>query len=236
MKKLKLSLFLLGALLIMTACAEAAEIQTASTITVQGASTLEVTPDQAVITLGITNSATTVNEAQTTNAQTASQIEQRLLLAGIHKENLRTAQYSVSPLYTNDHDNKPAAISGYQVNNMLEVTVDDISTIGAIIDAATSAGANQILNIHFTKKDELLLKQTVLKKAVQEATAKAEAIAQAVNKQIVRIVAINENGLSLQSPSRNTYYDMSLKAAAGTPIQPGSLQMHGTVTIVWEIQ
>jgi uncharacterized protein YggE len=29
---------------------------------------------------------------------------------------------------------------------------------------------------------------------------------------------------------------MSLKAAGATPIQPGSIQVHGTVTIVFEIQ
>lgn len=237
MKFVKLSFFLLGALMLMTPVAKAQENQVVSTITVQGASTLEVVPDQAAVSIGVTNSAPTVNEAQEANAKAAALIEQKLLQSGIHKDKLRTAQYSISPLYTNDQDNaKTPVISGYQASNIVEVTVEDISSVGTIIDAAASAGANQISGIHFTKKDELELKQTVLKNAVTEAAAKAEAIAKAVNKQITRIVTITENGVSVQSPGHSTLYDMSLKRAAVTPIQPGKIEIQGSVTIIFEIQ
>ncbi|MCE5286798.1 MAG: SIMPL domain-containing protein [Pelosinus sp.] len=237
MNLLKSSLLLLSVLFIMTVSAEAAETKDLSTITVQGASTLEVTPDQAVISIGITNSAPSVSAVQTANAKVASLVQEKLLDAGITKEKIRTTQYSISPIYTNATDNtKPPTITGYQADNTISVTIDDITAIGTIIDTAAGAGANQISGIQFEKKDELKLKQTVLQNSVQEASAKAEALAKALNKQIVRVISVNENGVSVQSPSHNTRYEMSLKAVGATPIQPGCIQVHGTVTIVFEIQ
>lgn len=237
MKSHKLILFLFSALLLTTISAKAAEVQPISTITVQGASTLEVIPDQARISIGVTSSASTVNDAQAANTEAASRVLQKLFAQGIAKEKIRTAQYSISPIYTNDSENtsKPPAITSYQVNNTIEVTLDDIASIGTVIDAAAIAGANQISGIYFQKKDEQNLKQIVLKGAVQDATAKAEAIASALNKQIVRVITVSENGISVQTPNRNSRYEMSLKAAA-TPIQPGSIEAHGMVSIVFEIE
>lgn len=215
--------------------------QTASTITVQGSSEFDIIPDQAEISISVVNTAPTANEAQNDNAKVASNVQHKLLSLGISKDNIRTAQYNVYPIYDNETDKtvKKQTISGYHIANTITATLDDITTVGNVIDAALSAGADQISNIHFRKKDELPMKQAVLQGAVKEATAKAEAIASALNKHITGVLSVNESGVSVERTQLSDQsYGLRSKLAlsANTPISPGTIQIHGSVNIVFEIQ
>jgi hypothetical protein len=232
----KIMILLLGLMLIGTLVVQAQEpAVTVSTITVQGNSQMTVIPDQAVVTISVINTAPTANEAQATNAKSAIAVQQQLLAMGIAKDNLRTTQYGIYPLYSeNDKAGKAPSIIGYQVTNTLMATLDDVTTIGNVIDTALASGANQISGVHFQKKEELQLKQAALQGAVQEATAKAEAIAVALNKTLGKVIAVNESGVSVQAPEMQRYL---LKSdAVGTSLLPGSIQVNGSVTIIFEIR
>ena len=208
-----------------------------STVTVQGSSQFDVAPDQAVLTVGVMTAGETTAEARQENAVIATTIQQKIGELGISNDKIQTSQYVVTPVYSSNNDRtsaKPPAIIGYRITNTVKISIDDIAMLGNVIDTALAAGANQISGIHFYKKNELQLKQAVLQGAVREATAKAEAIAAALGKRLGQPVTVNEGGVYVQAPE---FQRMSLKAdiAAATPITPGTIQLSGSVNIVFEL-
>ncbi|KYZ77000.1 hypothetical protein AXX12_02325 [Anaerosporomusa subterranea] len=204
------------------------------TVAVQGSSQVEAIPDQAQINLGVVTTGKTAEEAQLENSVLANAVQAKLFAMGLAESKLQTTQYAVYPIHNEAKDQKAPQIIGYRVSHTLTVTADDLSKIGALIDNALAAGANQILGISFKKRDDTQLKTQALQEAVKEATAKAEAIVAASGKKLGRIVSMQENGVSIHLPEFTQRY--MLKAdGASTPIMPGSIRVNGTVSIVFEI-
>lgn len=52
---------------------------------------------------------------------------------GVAAKDIQTSQLSINPTYTKEK------ITGYQVTNVVTVTLHDVKNAGAIIDAAKSA-------------------------------------------------------------------------------------------------
>lgn len=207
------------------------------TIAVQGRGASSGAPDQATIEIGITTPAKTAREAQRENARVAKSVQDHLLALGIKQDKLHTARYIFHPVYSNEK-NKENEITGYQVNNTVVVTVDDLSLLGAVIDSSIHNGANTIDSIHFTKKNNQSVKQEALQAAAKDAKEKARVIAEALNQRVVGIVRVNENGISLESRSMGNYVMDSSAAgvAQKTPLQAGTVNVTANVEIIFEIQ
>jgi uncharacterized protein YggE len=234
-------IILVCVMLVMTAaCVQAKELAPNGTITVQGKYQLEVAADQAKITLSTITDAPIASDAQSENAKLAERLQQKLLSLNIDKDHYKTVNYAVYPVYSND-DNKGKThldISSYRVVNTISVTLDDINSIGKVVDAAVSSGANQISQIRFSKKDQDQLQLFALQGAVKNATDKAEAIAGALGKHLGRVCTVSENGVSVQMPNDYAPTFLSLKAGMlnTTPINAGTIKIEGMVTIVYELQ
>lgn len=235
MKMKKVFLFLVFAMFFAVPFAWAQGAQEPATISVQGTSQLEVVPDVAYIQLAVVTEAATVSAAQQENASLANQVYERLTAAGIERDYIKTSQYSVIPLYTQDDgkSNTPPVIRGYQIINGFIVTVNS-ARAGEIIDMALQAGVNQVQTVRFGKLDESESKNVVLQMAVRDALAKAESIAAALGKQISRVRTVTESGVYVQFPEL-ARYNKSVDSAA-TPISPGYVHLNANVQLVVEMQ
>lgn len=209
----------------------------AGTITVQGNSQIEVLTDQASIGIGVVTTGKTAEDAQTENSRLADAVQQKLLDMGIARDKLHTVQYAVSPIHTEPgKENKVPMIAGYRVCHTVTVIVNDMNQIGAIIDAAFSAGANQIMGLNFSRSDDAQLKRQVLQAALRDARGKAEALAAAIGKRLGKVVSIQEGGVSVQVPEYQHRYLLKADGLPATPILPGSIQVSASVGIVFEIE
>ncbi|MDF2569847.1 MAG: 26 kDa periplasmic immunogenic protein [Sporomusa sp.] len=230
------------ALLIMTAALPAAlaadKNPNVTEVQVSGIHQEEITPDIAYINLGTVTEAENIATAQAKNAEVSEKVRRQVEGLGIKSEYIKTAHYTVTPLYNNDDSGRRTpSIKGYQITNSIIVTAS-AEKVGEVIDTALNAGANQINNIRFSKRDEADVKNAALAQAVRDAMTKAEAVAVALNKRVVRVKTVNENGINLQSPevAGRLYAKSMADAMPSTPISAGLVMLTANVQVVVELE
>lgn len=223
--------------------AHANEAPAARTIAVSGTGTLEAKPDLASVSIGITTSRPSADEARQENAHTASRIQTALRALGIAAADIQTSRYTFYPVYNTDVSNSTAPkskkIVAYTATNIVDVTVKDLEKIGPVIDQSLAAGANTIHSIQFNLQNSQSAKETALKKAVNDARSKAETIAKALNKKIINILTVKDDGAYVETQQ---YARQALMKTAGDtdfasiPIESGNIQVNASVTIVFEME
>jgi uncharacterized protein YggE len=207
-----------------------------ATIRVTGEATITAKPDQAEISLGVVTQAPTGQAATAQNAQ-----KQDAVLAELRKvlgagAEIKTISYSLSPNYRYPKEGGQPTISGYTASNVVEVKTSDLAQVGKVIDVATQSGANSVGALRFTLKDEEAALSQALRTAAIKARAKADALASALKVRIVRVLQVDEGG----QPIRPIFAEAATlrataQAAPPTPVEPGTIEVRATVTLVVEI-
>jgi uncharacterized protein len=179
--------------------------------------------------------------AQQENARKSEAVKTAIeAIAKSAKPEIKTSDYNLSP--EQDYSGKLPKIAGYEVRNAVTVSIKDLNQVGAVIDAATKAGANSVEGISFVLGETSSSQSDALSLATQQAMTKAEAIAKSLNGRIVRIVETNEGGLPVQPPLSSFYNSnatMSANTSARsytTPVQAGSLNVRSLVVLVVEVE
>lgn len=205
-------------------------------IVVQGTGEVMVRPDIARLMLGVQTQAKEASQAARENADRTDALIKAIRGAGVAERDIRTSNYSINPNYDYrpQEQGRPPIITGYIVNNNVNVTVRKIADVGKVIDAATNAGANMAGGIFFDIDDPAPARREALKKAVADAADKAKAIADAAGLGSISIVSVVEGSANFPRPMlemADTRMAMAGRAAASTPVQPGEQAVTATVTV-----
>ena len=209
-----------------------------SVLTVQGSAEVRVVPDLAVVRLGVVEQAPTAGDAQDGVNGVANRIITALQTSGIEDSAVQTSGLTLSPVYSRQRPDAGQAptIMAYRAANTITVRVEALERIGAVIDAALRAGANQLEGVSFELQDDLASRQAALRNAVGEAREKAQAIADALGVALVSILSVNEGGPTMERPMMEMSRAMSLQQEVPTPISPGELSVGASVTIQYRIE
>ncbi|MCE5184123.1 MAG: SIMPL domain-containing protein, partial [Synergistaceae bacterium] len=156
-----------------------AEERDRNTITVQGSSSITVSPTIAYVSIGVTTFNKNAASAQSENAVKMDRVYKTLASLGIKKNKIKTVNYNISPRY--DYKNNVATLAGYNVINSIRVTVNDLKKVSDVLDMTVKEGVNQSNSISFgvtdEERDRLYLQ--ALSQAVSNAKEKANTIAAA---------------------------------------------------------
>jgi uncharacterized protein YggE len=120
----------------------------------------------------------------------------------------------------------------YTATNNVEVTIRNLDTAGKVLSAATSAGANQLFGIRFEIEDPSALQAEARKKAVEDARARAERLAQLAGVKLGPAVSISEIDGGGGGPV--PMFAMA-KMDSGAPVERGELTVTTTVQIVYAL-
>ena len=209
-----------------------AEAHAAPTITVTGEASVMSRPDRVEIDLGVVTRGSTAQQAATENARVLANVLASLRRALGPNPTIETISYALYPVYQSPQQGGDPKITGYTATNLVRVTQDDLRNVGAVLDAATRAGANQVERIRFTLKDESAVKAQALRNAALDARVKSNSLAATLGLQVARIHAVEE-----ASRASRPLFDLAVarSAASSTPILPGSIETVATVTLVVEV-
>jgi uncharacterized protein len=201
---------------------------------VTGEGAVSVQPNQAVVTLGAVTEDKDLAVAQSTNAQKMNKVIQALKNAGLKDEQIQTIEYRVDLMY--DFKNGEQVFRGYQVTNILRVTMDDIQRIGQMVDIAVQNGANTVRNFNFSVKDKESSYNQALMKAIQNGRQKAAVIGQELGVNIEHIpFKVTEIIERPEISPREMVLGVSTDSAfTPTPIVPGTLEIRAVVDMEFE--
>lgn len=190
-----------------------------------GKGQVSVNPDIATIRLGVQTTGTSVTAAQSENATISQNVINSLKQLGI--TDIKTVQYQIEKVY--DYQNGQQIDRGYQVRNIIEIKVTNMTLIGTAIDTAVQNGANIVESISFDVSNSEMYYLQALNLAVKNSIQKAKSIASNLKAMFDPLpVLITENSTSAV-PIPRTYALGEI--ALATPIEPGKNQIEASVTV-----
>lgn len=204
-------------------------------IRVTGEATVKAKPDQAQINIGVVTQAQTAQNAATQNAQRLDAVLAELRQALGAGAEIKTISYALNPNYRYPKEGGAPTLTGYTATNVVEVTINDLTQVGKVIDAATKSGANQVQRLQFTLKDEQAVRAQALREAVTRARAKADAIAATLSAKVARVLRVEESDPVVVRPYVAETFARSEMAAAPTPIEPGTIEVRAVINLTVEI-
>jgi len=237
----------LAALACAAACSEKKE-PVRTRLLVTGESDSKVPPDTAVVVLSVVTQSRGALDAQRQNARKSEAVIGAVKAAAGADPEVETSDYGLVP--QRDYGGGMPRIVGYEARNSVSVTTQALDSVGAVIDAATGAGANSVDGVSFILRESNAARGKALGDASRQAMQKAEAMAAAMNGRIVRVVEQREGGFP-ERPTELTgdeasaglsnanAYANALRAEASrarTPVAAGTLNVRSQVFLVVEVE
>jgi len=197
------------------------------TVVVSGEGVVLGVPDRASVSVAVESRASAQRDAQGKTAATMKAVQDRLRALGIPPDAIRTTNVN---LYIDaDYVNGRRVTKGYVSTNAIDVRIDALDRVGDVVDAAVAAGATSVSEIRFDVKNRAALEREALKLAVQDARARAEAMAAGAARPIDRVLRIEEHGVPTPMPMRAMA--MKESAMADTPVAAGQMEFRARVTL-----
>ncbi|HEV2528320.1 MAG TPA: SIMPL domain-containing protein [Thermomicrobiales bacterium] len=207
------------------------------TITVTGEGRVNVTPDVATITVGVS----IVNEDLDAAQQEASSIAQALIdtatANGVEEDDIQTESFDISIREEYDRNGNPTGERSFEVSNMISVRLRDLDAAGTVLGELVAAGANRVYGISFSVADPGPATAEARTAAATDARERAEAYAAGLGVEITGVLAVEE--MSAPQPmARETEYataEDSVGAAPAVPVAAGSTAISVTIQAMFEI-
>lgn len=203
------------------------------TVSFSGEGKISAAPDTAKINLGLVTEGKESISVQNENSEKINKVIDYLKKEGINAEDIKTAQYNLSPKY--EYSKGKSTLAGYVLSQALEIKVRDLKKVGQILDGVVNSGANQINSVSlFVDKPEEL-KNKAREEAVKAAREKAALTSETAGFRLGRLVGFNES-LAGEPP---IFYEALGKGGGTAPssqIEPGSQEIKVSVTLTYLIK
>jgi len=187
--------FIAAALLLATMAPGAALADAAvpTRIQVAGTGTVTLAPDVAIVSASVQTNSANASDAVGRNNAIYERVAAALAQLGIERADVTLAGYSVN-YFPKPEKPAPDTVYGYTVSRDFTVKVRAIAKAGNVVDAVTRAGATSIGGVSFGLSDPAAAQASATAKAVDDARAKAEALAAAAHLRITGIRSIDLGG------------------------------------------
>lgn len=205
-------------------------------LSVSGLGVVYLTPDIVYINIGVNTQRPNASEAVEINKEQTAQVIDAIKNFGVDAKDIRTTNFSI---WSNPQYDPSGQITGttYSVDNTVNVTIRDLDKLGDLLDAAISAGANNIYSIQFDVEDKTAATKEARTKAVEDAKVEAQELADAAGVELGTIETIN-----YFESSPTPYFEgkggggADVAQSAAVPIQPGQLAISVTVNMTYSIK
>jgi hypothetical protein len=157
-------------------------------LTVTATGRADTRPDEARLQLGVQSTAASAGEASRLNREKMQRVTDALTRLGLKPDNLQTRNLSLQRIEYGPEKGR------FRAENVLEVTMKDVTKVGAAVTAVTEAGANLLSGPDLRVSDREGSSRSAYASAYRAARARAEAYAGAAGLKIDRVLGIYDGG------------------------------------------
>jgi uncharacterized protein YggE len=212
-------------------------------IWVNGEGKVYVTPDVAVLTLGIESQEDSVAAARDNAATAMEAVIEAIKDHGIADKDIQTRYFNIQQVTDWDNYKNQETVTGYRVTNTVTVKVkEDIEKAGDIIDSVVAAGGDltRVNSIDFTVDEPRQYYEQAREKAIEYAAAKAKQLADETGVKIGDVTYISESSINYYGIGTRNYAVFEDAAVVPAPVVPtnisiGELEITATVQIAYAI-
>lgn len=210
------------------------KINNDKTISVVGSGLIKEKPDIALIDFDITLKNANPSTAMDNLSQKVNNLLQKIYEQGINKNDIKTSNVSLQPIYVFDKNSNKEILEGYNATEFftLKTSVEDS---GKTISLLTDNGVNRINNIRFGRSDINQLRLQAIKNAMIDARKQADAVLDKTIYRISGIKSVTVSPISTPGPVLNeSLYNKSL--AGGNqplPVEGGEIEIRASVQVVF---
>ncbi len=226
---MKVMTVILG-LALSLAAAAAAQDRPAG-LTVVGEGRVAMTPDVALVRMGVTAEADSAGAAAAALSDRLGPVLEALAEAGIAPADIRTGTLQLGPIHAGrgpGGEGRPEIV-GYRAESLVEVRLQQVGRVGEILDAAIETGTNRLEGIAFSASQPEVAESAALAAAVADALRKAQVVSQAAGLTLGPVRSITEQGGGMPRP------EMMRMSAADMPVAPGEIEATARVEVVYDL-
>lgn len=217
-------------------------------IWVTGTGEVNLSPDIAIVRLGVETIAPTVTESRNQAATAMNAVTTSLERNNLTDQDIQTTSFNISPEYNyqdmvvNGVRTNTRVLTGYRVRNTVVITIRDLDAVGAIIDDVVNAGGDdtRVDGIDLSIEDRRAFAMQLREAAVESAMENARHFASLTGVTLGKLVYISEVGggepiLEDASFERQVAF-ASAASAPPTTVIGGSLNLSLTVRAGFAIE
>jgi uncharacterized protein YggE len=203
-----------------------------ATVVTLGEGLVRVAADRAVMTLSSETRGQTAAETQNLGNARMKAIQAAIDGLKLVGGQVTTTGLMLSPNWV--FVNNQRTQQGYVGRHTITVTFDEPGRAGEVVAAAIGAGATDMSGIRFDRRDRRTLEQDALKLAVQDARARADALAAGAGRVVDRIVRIAEEGAASgvdQAAPATFRLAAEASVVGNAPIAEGDVEVRARVVL-----
>jgi len=202
-----------------------------ATITVTGNGQVEGTPDTAEFAIGVSTTAPSAVAALEQNNKQVTTIELSLKQHGVDSKDIQTSDLELSA-NTDSRGN----VTGFSVDDELNVTMTDLSNLGVALDAAVQAAGNGVTlgGISFSVSNQSALLASARAQAMLSARTEADQVATGAGLALGPIVKVTDQ----ENAGQYVYYgsaSAAMASNAAVPVETGQQQISVQVSVVYRL-
>lgn len=205
-------------------------------ISVTGTAEIKIAPDEVILTLGVDSRDKDLAVAKADNDKRAKKLMGVAHAAGVDPKNIQTSALTMGPEYS---DERIPKFLGYQVSQVITVTLTDLSKYEDLMTNSLKAGVDRVDGINFLVADPKKYREEARLKAVQAAREKAVAMAgqlgQTISKpwEITEVTDIDARDLTANFVS--TRYKMPMQQEEPT-VAGGEVTIRAFVRVSFQLE
>ncbi|MFA5998317.1 MAG: SIMPL domain-containing protein [Candidatus Paceibacterota bacterium] len=242
-----LALFLLAETMNIAANFGRPDMPATDTITVQGNGQATLPPDVARVSFTVQNTAKTVAEAQAATTKQANAALDFVKQQGIAEKDVKTLSYNISPQYSYPNPcqpgmfcpdyNRTPKITGYQVSETIQVTLRDLSAVGALLGGLGKLEVQNVNGPSFALDDSTAGYAAARADAIEKAKAQAALLEEQLGVSLGKIVNFSESSGGYPYPMYGLGMGGAEAKVSSVPDVPvGENTYSASVSITYEIR
>jgi len=213
-------------------------------VVASGEHRIKVAPDQAWAIVALQTRHPKAPEARQLGAAAMTTVIAALKSSGLAADAVQTIGFSLQPEY--EYVNGRQNMKGFLVSNQVQARIDDVSKVAEVLDAVGSltlpaSSRVTIAGLRFDLKNRAGVERDALRGAVEDAMARAKAMAAGAGVSLWRTLRIDE-GVNQVVPKFNEPVMMARAGRGGaeapveTPIEPADIEIRAHVSVTIEIK